>query len=103
KNPFKYMANADLLVLASLYEGLPTVVSEALLCGLPVFSSEVAGIDELLNEDYGIVVKNDEESIYQGLRDLLMHPERIDQMKKALTDYHGNREEDLRKIEELFQ
>ncbi len=102
KNPFKYMANADLLVLASLYEGLPTVVSEALLCGLPVLSTKVAGIDELLNEDNGIIVKNDEDSVYESLKDLLVHPEKIEAMKEALKDFKGNREEDLRQIEELF-
>ena len=102
KNPFKYMADADLLVLASLYEGLPTVVSEALLCGLPVFSTKVAGIDELLNEENGVIVENDEKSIYEGLKDLLTHPEKIESMKEAVKNYRSEKEENLKKIEELF-
>lgn len=42
-NPYAYMARATAFVLSSLWEGLPTVVVEALYCGVPVISTDCPG------------------------------------------------------------
>lgn len=39
-NPYAYMARASLFVLSSRWEGLPTVLIEALCCGTPVVSMD---------------------------------------------------------------
>lgn len=57
-NPFNYMANSSVLVLASLWEGLPNVLVEALACGCPVISTDCpGGVREILGDSqYGILV-----------------------------------------------
>jgi len=42
-NPYPYFKHADLLVLASRYEGLPNVVLEALALGVPVVATDCPG------------------------------------------------------------
>lgn len=39
-NPYAYLARASVFVLSSIYEGLPTVVIEALALGTPVVSTD---------------------------------------------------------------
>jgi teichuronic acid biosynthesis glycosyltransferase TuaC len=51
-----YLAAADVLVLPSYREGLPTVLVEAGAAGTPIIATNVGGIPELLGEDRGCLV-----------------------------------------------
>ena len=55
----KQMQNSSALLLFSRFENLPCVILEALCCGLPVISSRVGGIAEVLNQTNGILVKSE--------------------------------------------
>ena len=57
-NPFPYMKRAAVLVLSSVYEGLPGVLIEAMACGCPVVSTDCpSGPAEILDRGaYGKLV-----------------------------------------------
>ncbi len=55
-----YMQKASALVLFSRFENLPCVILEALCCGLPVISSRVGGIAEVVNDTNGILVDSED-------------------------------------------
>lgn len=57
-NPYAYMARASLFVLSSRWEGLPTVLIEALCCGTLVVSMDCpSGPREILRDgQYGQLV-----------------------------------------------
>jgi glycosyltransferase involved in cell wall biosynthesis len=57
-NPLPYIKKANVFLISSLYEGLPTVVIESLLVGTTVVAANSpGGIREILNEgEYGYIV-----------------------------------------------
>lgn len=91
KNPYKLIKQNDLYVCSSRREGFSTAVSEALILGLPVVSTNCSGAYELLghHNEYGIVTENNTESLYRGLKDLLAHPEKL-QFYKSQAELRGN-------------
>jgi glycosyltransferase involved in cell wall biosynthesis len=68
-NPYPYMRQSELLVIASSAEGYSTVAREARLLGLPVLSTDCGGISELRGDDDGVtVVENHADALKNALR-----------------------------------
>lgn len=105
-NPYQYVAKSDLFVCASFAEGFSTAATEALIVGTPVCTVEVSGMKELLGEhdEYGVVTENSEDALYQGIRDLLDHPEKLAYYKdKALERGKSfSTTETVRAVEEML-
>lgn len=87
-NPYKYMINADILVVPSYHEAAPVVFQEALVVGLPVFTTCTLSAAEMISDMYGFIVNNDEESMTDKLREINEHREMIQHAKQCLTEYH---------------
>jgi len=80
-NPYPYMAQASVFVLSSRWEGLPTVIAEALYCGAPLVSTDCpSGPREMLRDGlYGkLVPVGDVDSFAQAIINTLkgdvIHP-----------------------------
>lgn len=105
RNPYPYIAQADLLVCASYYEGYNLTVAEALILGVPVMSTECAGPCEILDSGkYGMLVQNDEEGLYNGLKLLYDSPDLLKEYKDkaALRQDFFDEETIIKQITELF-
>ena len=85
ENPYKYVAKCDLYVCSSLREGFSTAVTEALILGLPVVSTNCSGAYELLgdNNEFGIVTQNNEEALYDGIYKMLTQKGLLERYKEA--------------------
>ncbi len=66
----------DVLLLPSTHEGLPMVILEALSAGLPVVTTPVGSIPEVLTdgETARIIPVNDPAALAQAVTDLARHP-----------------------------
>lgn len=73
------MRQSDLFILFSRFENAPVVLSECLAVGLPVVSSRVGGIHEMIPHEAGILIPSEDENA------LL---EAIDSMLNHLQNYH---------------
>ncbi len=69
----------DLFIFPSYSEGLGRVNLEAQLSGLPILSSRVGGIIELLNSDY-LFEPNDYVSYSEKIINLINNPDKLEQM-----------------------
>lgn len=82
-NPYPFIKNADLLVCSSNYEGFSTFVTEGLILGKTVVTTNCSGMDELLGEnEYGIITENSDEAFTKGLRKMLSNPQLLDEYTK---------------------
>src|SRR5699024_5874854 len=77
-NPYKYVAKCDIFVCSSVAEGFSTATTEALILGVPVVTTRVSGMEEMLgkNNEFGIVVNGtDETSLFLAIQNLLNNPQ----------------------------
>lgn len=71
-NPYPYISKADVVVCSSLYEGISTVVQEALILGRPVVTTPCTGMIELLGDStYGLIAEDTSNGLYQSLSVML--------------------------------
>lgn len=63
ENPYTYLKEAKLLCITSEWEGFGLVAIEALSLGVPVLTTGVGGLSEIVNNKCGKICNNDEEYI----------------------------------------
>lgn len=68
-NPYQFIKKCDWYVCSSFAEGFSTAATEALILGIPVITTNVSGMSEMLGDsnEYGIIVDNDENALYEGI------------------------------------
>ena len=74
-NPYCMMDAADLLACSSIFEGFSTFITEGLILGKPIVTTDVSGMRELLGDsEYGLITENDDEAFYEGVKRMLTEP-----------------------------
>ncbi|MBI3927728.1 MAG: glycosyltransferase [Armatimonadetes bacterium] len=104
----RFMAVCDLLVLPSLTEGVPGVVVEAGLQGVPAVASDVGGVREVIRHgETGTVVEPGAEAAFvDAVAGLLQDPEARRRMgERARAELAGEFREDAvaSRFEELYR
>ncbi len=97
---------ADIFLFASLQEGLPVAIMEAMACGLPIIASKIRGNVDLIDEGKGgyLVGPTDVEGFVSAIREVTDNEEYLQEMKeynmKRIQQY--SQESVLKEMEELY-
>ena len=94
-NPYRYMAQCDVFVLASAWEGCPIALQEAMACGAAVIvTSAPGGMKDIIdNGKYGMLVPTgDPDALAKGIVQILTQPDLKqnyrEQAKQRSQDFH---------------
>ena len=64
-NVNKYLENSDLFILPSITEGFPIAILEGMRLGLPIVSTNVAGIPEMIKDGHtGIIIEPSVDGVF---------------------------------------
>lgn len=105
RNPYPYVKNADLFVCSSDAEGYSTSVVEALILGIPVVTTDCAGMSEIIGDsESGIITEKSVASLCNGIA-LLLNDKELYEKAKANAIRRGQDfclDKSVRDIVKLF-
>lgn len=78
QNPYPLMKRADVLVISSLSEGLPTVMCEAMILGKPVIAPDISGCREVSNSgEFSVQYDGTETGLAKEMLLMIQDPLRV--------------------------
>ena len=101
-NPYSYIASADILVQTSRSEGKSMVIDEAKILNKPFVITKYPTVYDQASSDISVMVDISAESIATGIMDLYHNRNKIEKMKKNMSNKEYSNEFEIKKYEELF-
>lgn len=104
-NPYKYVAKMDLFVCSSYKEGFSTAVTESVIVGTPVLTTDCSGMSEILDGGkVGFIVENSEEGLYLGLKRILEDASILQTYRRLIKDRYllFSKEQTVLSVENLL-
>lgn len=103
-NPYPYIKNSDLFVLTSDYEGFPMVVSEALILGIPILTTDYAAVDEQVENNLNaIVVNKNLDNIYTKVKEVIIENDKLNLLKSYIYENQYNNIKFENQIKEVLE
>lgn len=96
-NPYPIIKACNYFIMSSFYEGLPMVLFEADMLGLPIASTDVKGPHGFLTRFGGTLVDNSEDGVFKGLSMLLNG-----EIRTLNIDYDAYNNECVQEFEQIF-
>lgn len=106
ENPSKYIKHSRFFVLPSHSESYPMVIGEALCINIPVLSTNVGGISEMIQQDInGLLFNPKREELYKAMKSVLDNPtlEQILSEHQSLVDLTAKNKRIFEQLDQLFQ
>ena len=102
-NPYPMIQSADLFVLASKYEGMPMVVTEALILGTPVVVTRYDSAEEQIQHGVnGLITDNGDEGLYIALLALFQDEAQLRRLQHNALSHEFDNKAVLQQLEALW-
>lgn len=102
-NPYRYVKNADLLLLTSYHEAAPMVIEEARHLGVPVMTTRTTSSQEMVTAvNAGWVCENTQDGIDQCLLEILRDPQILKEKKAELAAALPDNSQALTQIKQII-
>lgn len=89
KNPYPYIKTSDYFILPSKTESYPLIIGETLCLAKPIISTDVGGINEMIDHDIdGMLIEPNEEDIYEAMKKFLTDEEYLEKLKIQVSGSH---------------
>ena len=106
-NPYKVFSHSELFVCSSDIEGMSTAMSEAVILGVPVITTDVSGAKEVLGDsnEYGIVTQKNEDDLYRAIKSFITDRKLYEHYKEKVMQRSSffDTDETVKKVTELFE
>lgn len=103
-NPYKYVSKMDWFVCSSYKEGYSTAVTESIIVGTPVVTTDCAGMREILGDEAGIIVDNSEEALISVIERILTDTSLNSKYRRGAIQrsYNFSKEKSLKEFEDFI-
>ncbi len=102
-NPYTYINSADICVQPSSYEGLGMVVYEEKYLKKPVVCSRIGSFLEMVSDnENGLIIERNKESIYNAVKYLLDNPEILENLGNTQALNYVDKQTTINKLEKTF-
>lgn len=103
-NPYRYMLNADLLLITSYNEAAPMIIDEAYCLGLPVLSVATTSSEEMiLDRGCGWVCENSQLAINKSLEEILRDSSSLETVRLHIRYNEINNEKTIGEFTSLIE
>lgn len=105
-NPLKLLECSKVMIMTSKYEGLPMTVLEAMALGVPLVSTPVDGLKDIIENGVNGYLENDNDILARRLYEIISDPELRNQLSIASQkkfDKINNLKEYKKKIKTVYE
>lgn len=99
RNPFSFMAQADICVFPTFTEAFQMVVGESLIVGIPVVATRYPAVTEIIVDgENGLIAEQSVESIVEKLEMLFDDRDLLSKIKQNCEDYEYDNDRSYRQF-----
>ncbi len=102
-NPYPYFTKCDLYIQPSIYEAAPMVYGEAMICKIPIFTTENISAYEMVPPEYGVICENSEDGLRNEFAKLIENRDLVSEFKNNLENIEYSNRGIIEKLDSLFE